>query len=93
MKLQVRFRFNKRSGEVEEFLVDDQGSNLSEAEHNRRHDQVAGELGRLIERHALVRELAAGSGGIPADRRHEPPAPDTRPEDQAERPERRRTRE
>jgi hypothetical protein len=37
----VRFRFNKRTGEVEEFIVDDQSRRLPEREHDRIARAVA----------------------------------------------------
>jgi len=64
MKVQVRFRFNKETGEVEEFLIDDQGSQLAEAEHNREHDRIATDIGRVVERHPRVQELPPGSGMV-----------------------------
>jgi hypothetical protein len=62
MKVQVRFRFNKQTGEVEEFLIDDQGSQLAEADHNREHDRIATEIGRVVERHPRIQEVRPGSG-------------------------------
>ncbi len=44
MPVHVRFRFNKVTGEVEEFLVDDQDRNLPEAEH----DRIATAVGRSV---------------------------------------------
>ncbi|ACY12832.1 hypothetical protein [Haliangium ochraceum] len=44
MATRVRFRFNKTTGEVEEFLVDDQDRNLPESEH----DRIAGEVARMV---------------------------------------------
>ncbi len=62
MKVQVRFRFNKTTGEVEEFLIDEQGSQLSEVEHNREHDRIAHEIGRVVARHPGIQEIHSGSG-------------------------------
>lgn len=53
MPVQVRFRFNKLTGEVEEFTVDDQNRQLSEAEHER----IAGDVGRMISRRPLLSEV------------------------------------
>ncbi|VFN00322.1 MAG: hypothetical protein BECKG1743D_GA0114223_111742 [Candidatus Kentron sp. G] len=64
----VRFRLNKLSGEVEEFLVDDQDRNLSEAEH----DNIATEIARVLTRRPLIHEVLPGT----------PPAPETRREEQ-----------
>ncbi len=77
MDVKVRFRFNKATGEVEMFQVDDQGSRLPEAEHNREHDRVAREIGSLVERNPLITEHT----GVPPQRQ---PAPRTRDEDEPE---------
>lgn len=44
MPTRVRFRFNKVTGEIEEFLVDDQDRRLPEAEH----DRIAAEVARMV---------------------------------------------
>jgi hypothetical protein len=44
MATRVRFRFNKLTGEIEEFLVDDQDRQLPESEH----DRVAAEVARMV---------------------------------------------
>ncbi len=62
MPTHVRFRLNKLTGEVEEFLVDDQDQNLPEAEH----DRIAAEVARVITRHPLIHEV---TGTTPADDR------------------------
>lgn len=49
----VRFRLNKLTGEVEEFLVDDQNRRLSEAEH----DRIALEVAQAIERRPVISEV------------------------------------
>lgn len=53
MPAHVRFRFNKVTGEVEEFLVDDQDRLLPEAEH----DRIASEVGRFVAVNARIREV------------------------------------
>lgn len=53
MPTHIRFRMNKITGEVEEFLVDDQDRNLPEAEH----DRIAAEAARVISRHPLIHEV------------------------------------
>ncbi|MDC3957550.1 hypothetical protein [Polyangium jinanense] len=55
----VRFRFNKVTGEVEEFLVDDQDRHLPEAEH----DRIAAEVGRFVAAFPRLREV--GPEGSP----------------------------
>lgn len=53
MATRVRFRFNKVTGEVEEFLVDDQDRRLPEAEH----DRIASEVGRFVAVNPRIREV------------------------------------
>ena len=81
MPTRVRFRFNKSTGEVEEFLVDDQDRTLPEAEHDRRAAMVA----REVTLDPLI--TAVNAPAAPAaprdDRRTTPPAePATRNEDE-----------
>ena len=58
MDVRVRFRLNKATGEVEMFEVADDGPmRTSEAEHNREHDRIATELGRVIERNPRIDEV------------------------------------
>ncbi len=58
MDVKVKFRFNQVTGEVEVFEVTDAGiMQLPEAEHNREHDRIAGELGNIVERNPLVMEI------------------------------------
>ena len=42
----IRFRFNKDTGQVEEFLIDDGDRTASEAYHNKIARAIAGELFR-----------------------------------------------
>lgn len=59
----VRFRFNKVTGEVEEFLVDDQDRNLSEAEH----DRIAADVARFVVSNPRVLEVAPSRVTQPAN--------------------------
>lgn len=62
MDFKVRFRFNKQTGEVEEFEITDEGPmSLSEAEHNREHDRISAEVGNVIERNPLITEVQPGT--------------------------------
>jgi hypothetical protein len=62
MDVKVRLRINKVTGEVEQFLVEDDGPmRLPEAEHNSRHDRIAADLGNVIERNAQVIEVFPGA--------------------------------
>ena len=60
MPTQVRFRLNKLTGEVEEFLVDDQNRRLSEAEH----DRIALEVAQAIERRPALIEVDAATEAV-----------------------------
>jgi hypothetical protein len=75
MKLHVRFRFNQSTGEVETFQIDDQGQPLPEAEHDRRHDARSAEIGRVVERFPLVREVLPGAAPLPDGAEQTPAAP------------------
>lgn len=81
MDIKVRFRFNKLTGEIEEFVVD-QDSQLGDAEHNREHDRLAAEIGGLLERLPRIEEGAAALGSVAADRSpdHEEPEHETESE-------------
>jgi hypothetical protein len=87
MRFHVTFRYNAATGAVEAFEVDDLGSDLGEAEHNRRHDGFAHEVGRVIERRPRVREhlappalsgaeVEAARATEPAEVERDPSAPD-----------------
>ncbi len=68
MTVKVRFRFDKLTGEVAEFLVE-QDQELPREKHDQVHEQIAGELGRLIERFPRVVELTgAGARKAPEER-------------------------
>jgi FtsH ternary system domain X3 len=53
----VRFRFNKVTGEVEEFVVDDQDRTLPEAEH----DRIAAAVGAVVAVSPRILEVLSGS--------------------------------
>lgn len=74
--VQVRFRFNKLTGEVEEFQVL-QESNLPAREHDRQHERLAAEIGRVVERDPRIEELH--SGPVPTGQ-----PPRTRPRQETE---------
>ena len=78
MKVRVKLRFNKLTGEVEEFRVDDQDLPYpSEAEHNREHDRVAAEIGSVLEPHPRVTEVLPGAPAPVPEPAPETPATDT----------------
>ena len=67
MEIKVHFRFNKITGEIELFEVDDEGPmRLSEAEHNRLHDRIAAEVGNVVERNPRVDEILPGAAELEA---------------------------
>ena len=82
MPTRVRFRFNKVSGEVEEFVVDDQDRRLPEAEH----DRIAADVADLVAVSPRIHEVMPGSA-VPARRedQHEPEDEGKRERDKAER--------
>jgi plasmid stabilization system protein ParE len=45
-RVRIRFTYNKDTGEIEEFIVDDQAPEASEAYHDDVARAVAGRLGR-----------------------------------------------
>ena len=59
MDVDVRFRFNKRTGEVEEFVVEAGPDGLPEAEHNRLHDSD-----ELLDMYRLPKSLAVVGAGV-----------------------------
>ncbi len=61
MPVEVRFRFNKVTGEVEEFVIDDGDRTLPEAEH----DRTAQEVGREIARRPLIRTAPVSGAARP----------------------------
>jgi hypothetical protein len=77
MRLRVRFRFDAATGEVQTFLVEDIDQRAPAADHDARHDRLAAEVGRVIERHARVEQLPAGTEVPPET---VPAYPDTEPE-------------
>ncbi len=84
MQVKVRFRFNKVTGEVEEFLVE-QDSTLASTEHDRQHDHLAADIGRIL---ALDPRVAEVQGGMSLARK-----PIERQEDQSEETELQKPRE
>ena len=76
MKLKVTFRFNRTTGEIEEFRIDDDENAVIERDHDRRHDAAAAALGQLVARHARVEELPDGTEPITDGGEREAPAAD-----------------
>jgi len=66
MEVKVKFRYNRATGQVEMFEIDDQNSMLPAAEHNREHERIAAEIGRVVERNPHVIEVLPGIGAVPA---------------------------
>jgi len=79
MPTHVRFRINKITGEVEEFLVDDQDRTL----HEEEHDRIATEVARAVTRHPLLHEVTTPP---PAQNTIRDPAPKRGNEKEREQP-------
>jgi hypothetical protein len=86
MDVRIRFRFNKLTGEVEEFQVTDIGEmRLSEAEHNREHDRITSEVGNVIERNPRITEIFPNGMPVAINVVPESLEPDLSTESQAQR--------
>jgi hypothetical protein len=59
VQVRVRFRYRADTGEVELFEVDDLHTGPRLADHDARHDAAAADVARIIERNALIEEVAA----------------------------------
>lgn len=59
MRVRVSFRVNTRTGQVEQFLVEDTGTGL-EPEHDGQHDRIAYEVGRVVERRPAPEQVVDG---------------------------------
>jgi hypothetical protein len=68
MKVKVKYRFNKATGQVEVLEIDDWESTLPQDEHNREHDRIAAEIGNVVERDPRIIEVLPGAGPPPVDR-------------------------
>jgi len=69
MRVQVKFRFNADTGEVEVFEVATVGDGPRDPRHDARHDQEARNLARVIDPHArVVEELPAETALVRAGR-------------------------
>jgi len=87
MEVKVHFRFNRRTGEVEAFEIDDVNSGLPWDEHNREHDRIASEIGNLVERNPQIVEgsLHAARSTEREDSLPEPAVTEVTPEQVRER--------
>lgn len=56
MRVRVRFRFNTETGQVEVFQVDDVGGHRS-IDHDAEHEEIAHQIGSLLERRVTVEEV------------------------------------
>lgn len=60
MRVRVRFRYRADTGEVEVFEVDDLHFGPRLVDHDARHDRAAADVARIVERNALIEEMAEG---------------------------------
>jgi hypothetical protein len=58
MRLRVRLRFREETGAVEVFLVEEVGDTPTSPDHDLRHERAAHDVARLIDRNALIEEVA-----------------------------------
>ncbi len=56
MRVRVRFRYNSDTGEVEMFIVEALGADVSDADHDRRHDAATAEVAGIVDRNPLIDE-------------------------------------
>ena len=81
MESRVRFVFNKRTGEVEEFTVE-QETVLPGPEHELSHDRLAREVGSVVERTPRITELAPSQGlSVTSGQRRQTPDATTETDD------------
>jgi len=62
MRVRVRFRVNAETGEVERFVVEDLGARTDE-DHDAVHDQIAYEVGKVVERRPSPEQVVGGDTG------------------------------
>lgn len=60
MDIKVRFRFNKMTGDVEQFDVD-QDEALPSREHHAEHDRLAADIGALLAQFPQISDIASGA--------------------------------
>lgn len=86
MKVRVLFRYNHTTGTVEELLVDaSRELEHSLEQHNHRHEQLASEIGRLLDPNPIVSEQAPDrrrTAEDPSRDRQEQPRTESDPEDE-----------
>ncbi len=78
MPITVRFRFNKLTGEVERFIVDDHDQQLPE----HVHDSIAAEIGRSVAGNPQIVEVVAPPS---PERETQPEEPEPPTEEERER--------
>lgn len=61
MRVKVQFRVNRVTGEVETFQVDHEGSRDSAADHDRKHEDIAAEIGRVLARFPGIDEISGAA--------------------------------
>ena len=79
MRVKVRFVVDRRTGEVD-VVIEDEGSTLPREEHDRTHDRIAAEIGRVMERDPRVDEILPGSAVSPPPAEQQP-APEVEDQD------------
>ena len=59
MRVRVNFRVNTETGEVEEFVIEDVGTER-EPEHEAIHDRIATDVGKVVERRPAPEQIVPG---------------------------------
>lgn len=65
MRVQVTFRLNVETGEVEVFQVDDLGGTVTAPDHDAVHDDIAHRIGRTLDPRPDVEEVLPAAPGVP----------------------------
>jgi hypothetical protein len=63
MRVQVTFRINTVTGEVEVFQVDDMGQSRRVEDHDALHEDIARAIAEVIDPRADVEEMLPAAGG------------------------------
>ncbi|MEU8633204.1 hypothetical protein AB0C38_13610 [Amycolatopsis sp. NPDC048633] len=59
MRVRVHFRYNSATGEVEMFTVEAVDADVSDADHDRRHDAATTRIAGVVDRHPLIDEVVS----------------------------------
>jgi len=83
MRVRVVFRVDVKTGDVQEFLIEDISTG-TEPEHDATHDRIAHEVGKVIERRPAPHQVLGGFEADAAPLTYRPPADELPPQDERE---------